>query len=321
MDCLPATALVILNGKAADNDALREAVLALREAGMSLHVRVTWEGADVPRYVAEAIALGVSSVIAAGGDGTLHQVAAELADIAMQQGQSVALPSLAVLPLGTANDFARGVGMDVERDAGDLLRDVLQWPPRPIDLLHIQTDTAWHWCVNMITGGIGASVTHATEPGLKKHLGALAYAITGLGKLGNSKPVCMRMHGADFNWQGECLVLAIGNGRQAGGGHVLCEGAKLDDGLMDVTLLPATDEDTNWLDLLGTALTEGHHAALGNLAMCARLPQLHIRCDEPFVLSIDGEPIEARDVRIQLQPSVLQMHLPPPCEDAQAAAG
>ena len=59
---------LILNGKSAGDDDLRAAVQTLRETGIALDVRVTWEDGDAERYVAEAIADGVDTVIAAGGD-------------------------------------------------------------------------------------------------------------------------------------------------------------------------------------------------------------------------------------------------------------
>ena len=70
---------LILNGKSAGNDAVRDAVAMLRDSGVRLDVRVTWEHGDGERYVAEAIADGVDTVIAGGGDGTLSEVATALA--------------------------------------------------------------------------------------------------------------------------------------------------------------------------------------------------------------------------------------------------
>ena len=94
---------LILNGKSAGNEPLREAVAAMRERGVALSVRVTWEHGDAERYVAEAIADGVDTVIAAGGDGTLSEVATTLAH---RDEPADDLPSLGLVPLGTANDFA-----------------------------------------------------------------------------------------------------------------------------------------------------------------------------------------------------------------------
>jgi diacylglycerol kinase family enzyme len=70
---------LILNGKSAGDEALREAVSAMRGRGIALDVRVTWEAGDAERYVSEAIADGTDTLIAAGGDGTLSEVATTLA--------------------------------------------------------------------------------------------------------------------------------------------------------------------------------------------------------------------------------------------------
>ncbi|KAG1257341.1 hypothetical protein G6F68_009351 [Rhizopus microsporus] len=70
---------LILNGKSAGNDALRDAVGHWRRQGVQLDVRVTWEEGDAERYVAEAIDHGVDVIVAAGGDGTLSAVAETLA--------------------------------------------------------------------------------------------------------------------------------------------------------------------------------------------------------------------------------------------------
>ena len=60
---------LIVNGKAAGNQALRAAVGTIRGEGVRLEVRVTWEGGDAAQYAAEAVQDDVDIVIAAGGDG------------------------------------------------------------------------------------------------------------------------------------------------------------------------------------------------------------------------------------------------------------
>lgn len=105
---------LILNGKSTDNEDLREAVGVLRKRGIQLDVRVTWEEGDAERYVAEAIADGVQTVVAAGGDGTLSEVAAALAH---HQDDAATLPSLGLVPLGTANDFATAAMIPLEPSA------------------------------------------------------------------------------------------------------------------------------------------------------------------------------------------------------------
>ena len=60
---------LILNGKTSGDEAVREAVMAMREQGQALQVRVTWEAGDAERLVHEAIADRVAVIIAGGGDG------------------------------------------------------------------------------------------------------------------------------------------------------------------------------------------------------------------------------------------------------------
>ena len=100
-------ALLILHGKQALNEDVRAAVQARREQGWELAVRVTWEGGDAQRIVNEALADGYTHLIAGGGDGTLRDVAE-----AMALAKTDA--SLVLMPLGTANDFARAAGVPVE---------------------------------------------------------------------------------------------------------------------------------------------------------------------------------------------------------------
>ena len=77
MSTFPAS-LLILNGKGANEPQLREAIALLREEGVDIHVRVTWEKGDAQRYVDEARQLGVETVIAGGGDGTINEVSTAL---------------------------------------------------------------------------------------------------------------------------------------------------------------------------------------------------------------------------------------------------
>ena len=67
MIAFPAS-LLILNGKSADNLPLRDVIAELRDEGVEIHVRVTWEKGDAQRYVDEARQLGVATVIAGGAD-------------------------------------------------------------------------------------------------------------------------------------------------------------------------------------------------------------------------------------------------------------
>lgn len=297
---------LILNGKSAGDDDLRAAVQTLRETGIALDVRVTWEDGDAERYVAEAIADGVDTVIAAGGDGTLSEVATTLAH---RDATADALPSLGLVPLGTANDFATAAGIpDGPLAALQLVREVAA---APLDLLRIDADDGIHWCANLASGGFGTEVTVETDEGLKKMLGGLAYLITGIARLGRIDPLQARLRGPDFAWEGDLIALGIGNGRQAGGGQALCPDALVDDGQLDLTIVPDLSGDV--AATVGTLIKEGKHAALDRVATRIRLPWVELASDEPLTLNLDGEPVASRRFRVDCVAGRVRMHLPLAC--------
>ena len=280
-------AMLILHGKQAMNEDVREAVTSLRARGWTLDVRVTWEGGDAQRLVDEALRAGYPHIVAGGGDGTLR-------DVAEAMGQAQTETTLCLLPLGTANDFAKAAGVPMEPAAALAL---LESPARPIDLGQVGEQMF----LNMATGGFGSQVTANTSEDLKKVLGAAAYLFTGLTRFSELQAASVELYGPDFHWQGDLLALGIGNGRQAGGGHVLCPEALADDGLLDIGILPAPQEMVGALrDLLGG---EG-------LYVRARLPWVEIRSAKGLDINLDGEPLKAESLRFEARPAALRVHLP-----------
>lgn len=284
-------ALLILHGKQALNEDVRAAVKARREQGWALDVRVTWEGGDAQRLVNEALADGCTHLIAGGGDGTLRDVAQAMAEAKTDA-------SLVLMPLGTANDFARAAGVPLEPAQALALLDV---PARAIDLGHVGGQTF----LNMATGGFGSQVTANTSEDLKKVLGGAAYLFTGLSRFSELRAAYAELQGPDFHWRGELLALGIGNGRQAGGGHVLCPEALADDGLLEVSILPAPQEVVGTLRNL---MADGW--GLDNMFVRARLPWVEIKRAEGLYINLDGEPLQGDDLRFEALPKALRVHLP-----------
>lgn len=285
-------ALLILHGKQALNEEVRAAVLARREAGWELAVRLTWEAGDAARLVDEALAAGYPTLIAGGGDGTMRDIAEAMALGATQA-------SLALLPLGTANDFARAAGVPLSPAEALALLDE---PPRPIDL----GEVGGQLFLNMATGGFGSKITANTSEELKKLLGGAAYFLTGLTRFPEVHSAFGRFRGPGFAWEGEFLALGIGNGRQAGGGHVLCPQARVDDGLLDICIVPASP------DLVGTlgTLLSGGILGLESVSLNARLPWVEVEAAEGLDINLDGEPLESKHLRFAARPAALRVHLP-----------
>ena len=236
---------------------------------------------------------------AGGGDGTINEVATGLLS-ARARGDPEAV--LAVLPLGTANDLAHACRIPLE--AAGALHLATTGEPRRIDVGRV----AGRPFVNMATGGFGTEITVETRPELKKLLRGAAYQVTGLAHLTELRPVEARFTGPGFSWSGGLLVLAVGNGRQAGGGHVLCPGAVLDDGLLDVSILPDVPR-ADRAAALHVLLHEGK-LALWRHAVTARLPWLELESPEAIQLNLDGEPISGTKLRFEVLPGALELCLP-----------
>jgi lipid kinase YegS len=288
-------ALLILHGKQALNPEVRSAVEARREQGWQLDVRVTWEGGDAQRLVHEGLAAGYPIIIAGGGDGTLR-------DIAEAMALAEAKASLALLPLGTANDFSRAAGIPLEPLAA---LQLLDQPAQAIDVGAVDGQVF----LNMATGGFGSNVTANTSEDLKRVLGGAAYLLTGLSRFAEVSSSFARFTGPDFTWEGDVLALGIGNGRQAGGGHVLCPQARVNDGLLDVCIVPAAADAVG---TLGTLLSGGIKG-LQSVAVTARVAWLEVEAPKGLDLNLDGEPVETSKARFSALPQALRVHLPAEC--------
>jgi lipid kinase YegS len=293
---------LILNGKAAMRDDVREAVRAIRDEGIALEVRVTWEGGDAERFARQAAGEGFRVVVAGGGDGTINQVVTGLME---GTDANHASASLAVMPLGTANDLARACLIPL--DPRSALRLAVFGSSANVDVGRVNG----RYLLNVATGGFGSQVTVATPPELKKLLGGAAYLLTGMTHFTGIRPEHGRLTGAGFAWEGPFLVLAVGNGRQAGGGHVLCPEALINDGCFDVRVLPRLPSD-ELSGALRRLLREGREAIHRSL-VSARLPHLEIETTETLQINLDGEPIMGTRFVFELLPGRVAMKLPPEC--------
>src|SRR5262249_53647988 len=282
---------LVLHGKQAQNPAVRAAVAAERAAGHRIEVRVTWEGGDGARLAEEASRLGFERVAAGGGDGTINEGAAGLLAARSADGR------------GTANDFAHACHIPL--DPAGALHLATNARPRRIDVGRVSGRPF----INMATGGFGTEITVETRPELKKALKGAAYLVTGLTHLEELRPVKARFTGPDLSWKGELLVLAVGNGRQAGGGHVLCPDALVDDGLLDLGILPDVPHGER-AGALRELLKDGK-VALWRHAVTARLPWVELTADEPVQVNLDGEPISGKTLRFEVLPGALDACLPP----------
>jgi len=289
--------LLILNGKGAGNEDLRAAVNTLRDEGFNLAVRVTWEKGDGDRYVQEAVALQAETVVAGGGDGTINEIATALAGLPEQQR-----PALGILPLGTANDFATSTAIPEALDKA--LQLAIVGKAVPIDIAKVNNETCF---INMATGGFGTRITSETPEKLKAALGGVSYLIHGLMRMDMLKSDHCVIRGEDFHWEGDALVIGIGNGRQAGGGQQLCPEALINDGQLQLRIF--TGEEI--IPALFTTLTQQEednpHIIDGHSAW------FEISAPHEMTFNLDGEPLRGEHFRMEVLPNALQCRLPPDC--------
>lgn len=292
---------LILHGKAARDPRVRDAVSAVRADGHAVEVRVTWEAGDASRMAREAVADAhrdaVDVIVAGGGDGTVNEVFA--ASLAAGPPEAC---SFGILPLGTANDFARSTGIPVD-DLTAALRLVVASKATAIDVGSLNG----RCFINLVSGGFGSRVTVETDPELKRRLGGLAYVVTGVTRFRELSASRGRLRAEGFEWEGSFLALAIGNGRQAGGGIVLCPDARIDDGVLDLTILPELVGDAR-LDAFTQLLRQGA-AAVDTLQVKTRSSWIEYESHDELHINLDGEPVKTRHFRVECRPSALRVHL------------
>lgn len=292
---------VILHAKAALREGVRAAVEHLREQGHDIEVRVTWEAGDAEEFAHDAARdHRFKTVVAAGGDGTVNAVVSGL----MASGEEH-LPSLAILPTGTANDFARACAIPAEQ-ALAALELAVSVPATPVDVGLVNDR---HF-LNVATGGFGTDITVNTPSELKKLLGGAAYFLTGLSQPSSISARQASIEGPDFSWSGGFLALAVGNGRFAGGGVPMCEHAVINNGKFELSILPEITYDVipevlvNLLDYgFGSEVVEAHMVR-------AQAHEFTIRSETPLQINLDGEPLQSRVFHFEVLNRALRLHLP-----------
>jgi lipid kinase YegS len=287
---------LILNGKAAGNDALQTAVARQRAAGHSIEVRVTSEKGDARRFAAEAGE--VDLLIAAGGDGTLNEVVHGLMDLSR-----VARPVLGVVPLGTANDFAIGCG--IPRDPDEALTLSMEGDGLPVDVGKANE----HWFLNAASIGFGAEVTASTPPELKRLLGHAAYTVMGAILATNVRHYQGRLTLPDYEIKGAGPMAIVGNGRQAGGGVQVAPRARIDDGLLDILAV----RDIPASGLLTAARELQELSPDGEYISYWQTPWAEVCTEEAIPVNLDGEPMRFSKVRYEAVPKAIRLIVPPNC--------
>jgi diacylglycerol kinase family enzyme len=153
----------------------------------------------------------------------------------------------------------------------------------------------------------GLSVTVETNPELKRRLGGLAYVLTGISRFAELSANRGAFRAEGFSWEGRFVAVAIGNGRQAGGGVPLCPDAMIDDGHLDLMILPELDHAAR-LEAFSHLLMEGAAGIRAGLVR-TRSSWIEYESDDDLNVNLDGEPTTAKRFRVECRERVLPVRL------------
>ncbi len=288
--------VLVLHRKSANEPYVKEAIKAVRRGGAELRVLVPFNKAEKARIVAEALERGANRIIAGGGDGTINAVA----DAILKATSDTSGVTLGVLPLGTANDFARGCELPTD-DLAECLRIACTRAGRKIDVGLLNKR---HF-INVASAGFGAEVTATTPLQLKKALGGGAYTLMGLVKALRLTPYEGRLlipNEAPID--GSMLFMAVANNHFAGGGFDVAPLARMDDGLLDLTAI-RTDRGVN---LAGLEQELANPMNPDNQHIFYRqLPEFTIESKKRLHCNLDGEPVRKKKLRFSVLPEQLSV--------------
>ena len=265
-------ALLVINPKSRNghSEELTEAIDLLRNSGIEVEVCVT----ESPSHMASCIEnyrekKGV--LIVAGGDGTISSA---LESIYKSE------QTLAILPMGTANDLARSLGIshDVVAAAQAIVNDKRE----RINLAKVNHS----YFVNVAHVGLGVEVTRELTSEMKKYFGVFAYlgAFTSVMKRNKSFKVQIEADG--WKESVRAIHLAVGNGRYYGGGNVVDDDSTLLDGQLNLFCL----KPIRWwrLLLLGVNFRNGN-LQKAERVVCKKARKISIKTSRAKHIQADGE--------------------------------
>jgi len=281
----------IVHGARADRPELRQMVSWVRKRGHAVDVSITWNAGDAEWQAARAADRGTDVVVACGGDGTLNEVVNGL------DGRDV---PLGVVPLGTANDFARQTG--IPEDADHAMDVILRRKPVRIDTASMNGRRF----LNVSTGGVGAEATAETPTEFKASLGPLAYAITALRKLASNDVRHAAFSSAGFELDVDFMAFAVGSARVTGGGTMMTPDASVTDGLLDLCVIESMSRSD--FAMISLAVKRGEHVGLPGMHY-AQLPWLKVIGREPLSVNLDGEGVQVRVCDYRARRADLLVHL------------
>jgi diacylglycerol kinase (ATP) len=218
--------IILVNPKAGRGKAqrlLRAALQVVRRPGVTAEVQESRDAQHLLALAQRAAAEKPDAIVSVGGDGTHHYVLNGIV------GSEI---PLGIIPAGSGNDFAQGLGIPIPARAA--AEAVLAGHTRRVDLARV--GNAVYGCV--AGAGFDSVVTRYANQRVRRLRGRWAYAWSILRCLESYRPEPLEIVSDVREFSGEVVFAAVGNNVSYGGGIRLTPRATLDDGLLDVCIVP-----------------------------------------------------------------------------------
>ena len=243
-----------------------------------------------------AIRAGCDYIIAAGGDGTLNEVINGIASPHPIHGVR-----MGIVPLGTANDFARSMKLPTRmEDNIDILRakqTVL------VDLVRV-TGKRTRYFINVSAGGFSGIVDEKLTPQIKSTWGPLAYLRSAAAALPKLRAYRATVIFDDVErWEGELYNIVIANGQFVAGGLPIAPHASVRDGLLDILLVPK--RPAREMALLTAQMLLGKHLVSDAIPF-RRARKISVKSRPRMWFNVDGEPFGDDPAVFQIIPRALE---------------
>ncbi|HXY69589.1 MAG TPA: diacylglycerol kinase family protein [Gemmatimonadales bacterium] len=272
---------------------------ALREAGVAFDLVETGAPGDAVGLAREA-AGRVERILAAGGDGTVHEVANGMLQAAPAP-DGATRPALGTIPIGTGNDFAKLVNV-YKRPPEEAARRMAAATVRRFDVGKVIGE----YFDNSL--GIGFDAEVARQANQTTKLSGIAVYVAAVYKSFVSfRAPILDVASSAHRETGPMMMLECSIGRSAGGGFYLTPDADPADGLLDVCLIRKVGL-MKFLRYVPRVLG-GKHTGLAEVAMF-RTASVRIRStDRPLLLHLDGEvrAPESREIEVTLEAGRLRV--------------
>lgn len=289
---MPSRALVLINpGARRAGEGHAEPVARLEALGMRTVVEQVGEPEQIPDQVRRH-RHQVDLVIVGGGDGTLH--------LALQGLVGTGLP-LGVLPLGTANNLARTLGVPADPlEACDI---IAQGHRRRIDLGEVNG----RYFFTAASIGLSVRITEEVSSESKRRWGPVAYVFTAIRLARRTRPFHARIIWDGGSRDARTMQIVVGNGRYYGNALPVVEDAAIDDARLDLYSL----EVRHWWQLAAVApsLRSGRQGSKDAVEVLhAREFEIHTR--RPRGITVDGELCGTTPARCRVLPGALEVYAP-----------